>query len=64
MPEGGKTLYGKWTFTKDKPEITEAGYTVEYYRQDADGNYSNKPLHTRTTTDAGVAKRLANGKTI
>ena len=64
MPAGGGTLYGKWTFTKDKPEITEAGYTVEYYRQDADGNYSNKPYYTRTTTDAGVPLKGNVGDTV
>lgn len=64
MPEGGKTLYGKWTFTKDKPEITEAGYTVKYYRQDADGKYSNKPYYTRTTTDAGVPLKGNVGDTV
>lgn len=63
MPEGGKTLYGKWTFTKDKPEITEAGYTVEYYQQDADGNYS-KPPYTRTTTDAGAPLKGEVGDTV
>ena len=64
MPEGGKTLYGKWTFEADKPEITEAGYTVEYYRQDADGNYSNKPYYTRTTTDAGAPLKGEVGDTV
>lgn len=64
IPEGGKTLYGKWTFEADKPEITEAGYTVEYYRQDADGNYSNKPYYTRTTTDAGVPLKGNVGDTV
>lgn len=64
MPEGGKTLYGKWTFEADKPEITEAGYTVEYYRQDADGNYSNKPHYTRTTTDAGALLKGNVGDTV
>lgn len=64
MPEGGKTLYGKWTFEADKPEITEAGYTVEYYRQNADGNYSNKPYYTRTTTDAGVPLKGNVGDTV
>ena len=59
IPEGGKTLYGKWTFTKDKPEITEAGYTVEYYRQDADGeNYT-----LQEDTDSGVAE-VGKEKTI
>ena len=59
MPEGGKTLYGKWTFTKDKPEITEAGYTVKYYRQDADGeNYT-----LQEDTDSGVAE-IGKEKTI
>lgn len=64
MPNGGGTLYGKWTFEADKPEITEAGYTVEYYRQDADGNYSNKPYYTRTTTDAGVSLKGNVGDTV
>ena len=64
MPEGGGTLYGKWTFEADEPEITEAGYTVEYYRQDADGNYSNKPYYTRTTTDAGVSLKGNVGDTV
>lgn len=59
MPEGGKTLYGKWTFEADKPEITEAGYTVEYYRQDADGeNYT-----LQEDTDSGVAE-IGKEKTI
>lgn len=59
MPEGGKTLYGKWTFEADKPEITEAGYTVEYYRQDADGeNYT-----LQEDTDSGVAE-VGKEKTI
>ena len=55
MPEGGKTLYGKWTFEADKPEITEAGYTVEYYRQDADGKgYTLQQDDTETgTADIG-----------
>lgn len=64
MPAGGGTLYGKWTFEADKPEITEAGYTVEYYRQDADGKYSNKPYYTRTTTDAGVPLKGNVGDTV
>ncbi len=64
MPEGGKTLYGKWTFTKDEPEITEAGYTVKYYRQDADGKYSNEPYYTRTMTDAGVPLKGNVGDTV
>ena len=59
MPEGGKTLYGKWTFEADKPEITEAGYTVEYYRQNADGeNYT-----LQEDTDSGVAE-IGKEKTI
>lgn len=61
---GNVNLYGKWTFEADKPEITEAGYTVEYYRQDADGNYSNKPYYTRTTTDAGVPLKGNVGDTV
>lgn len=64
MPNTDTTLYGKWTFEADKPEITEAGYTVEYYRQDADGNYSNKPYYTRTTTDAGVPLKGNVGDTV
>lgn len=62
--KGNVDLYGKWTFEADKPEITEAGYTVEYYRQDADGNYSNKPYYTRTTTDAGVPLKGNVGDTV
>lgn len=59
IPEGGKTLYGKWTFEADKPEITEAGYTVKYYRQDADGeNYT-----LQEDTDSGVAE-IGKEKTI
>lgn len=59
MPEGGKTLYGKWTFEADEPEITEAGYTVEYYRQNADGeNYT-----LQEDTDSGVAE-IGKEKTI
>lgn len=59
MPEGGKTLYGKWTFEADKPGITEAGYTVEYYRQNADGeNYT-----LQEDTDSGVAE-IGKEKTI
>lgn len=59
MPAGGGTLYGKWTFEADKPEITEAGYTVEYYRQDADGeNYT-----LQEDTDSGVAE-IGKEKTI
>lgn len=59
IPEGGKTLYGKWTFEADKPEITEAGYTVEYYRQNADGeNYT-----LQEDTDSGVAE-IGKEKTI
>lgn len=56
---GNVNLYGKWTFTKDEPEITEAGYTVEYYRQDADGeNYT-----LQEDTDSGVAE-VGKEKTI
>ena len=59
IPEGGKTLYGKWTFEADEPEITEAGYTVEYYRQNADGeNYT-----LQEDTDSGVAE-IGKEKTI
>ena len=63
MPNTDTTLYGKWTFTKDEPEITEAGYTVKYYQQDADGNYS-KPPYTRTTTDAGAPLKGEVGDTV
>lgn len=35
IPEGGKTLYGKWTFTKDKPADTTL--TIAYYLMKADG---------------------------
>ena len=56
---GNVNLYGKWTFEADKPEITEAGYTVEYYRQDADGeNYT-----LQEDTDSGVAE-IGKEKTI
>lgn len=59
MPNTDTTLYGKWTFEADKPEITEAGYTVEYYRQDADGeNYT-----LQEDTDSGVAE-IGKEKTI
>ena len=53
------TYYGKWTFEADEPEITEAGYTVEYYRQNADGeNYT-----LQEDTDSGVAE-IGKEKTI
>lgn len=56
---GNVDLYGKWTFEADKPEITEAGYTVEYYRQNADGeNYT-----LQEDTDSGVAE-IGKEKTI
>ena len=59
MPNTDTTLYGKWTFEADKPEITEAGYTVKYYRQDADGeNYT-----LQEDTDSGVAE-IGKEKTI
>lgn len=59
MPNTDTTLYGKWTFEADKPEITEAGYTVEYYRQNADGeNYT-----LQEDTDSGVAE-IGKEKTI
>lgn len=57
--KGNVDLYGKWTFEADKPEITEAGYTVKYYRQDADGeNYT-----LQEDTDSGVAE-IGKEKTI
>lgn len=53
------TYYGKWTLEADEPEITEAGYTVEYYRQNADGeNYT-----LQEDTDSGVAE-IGKEKTI
>lgn len=53
------TYYGKWTFEAYEPEITEAGYTVEYYRQNADGeNYT-----LQEDTDSGVAE-IGKEKTI
>ena len=59
MGSSDVTYYGKWTFTKDKPEITEAGYTVKYYRQNADGeNYT-----LQEDTDSGVAE-VGKEKTI
>lgn len=61
---GNVNLYGKWTFEADKPEITEAGYTVKYYRQNADGKYSNEPHYTRTMTDAGVPLKGNVGDTV
>lgn len=60
---GNVNLYGKWTFEADEPEITEVSYTVKYYQQDADGNYS-KPPYIRTTTDAGVALKGNVGDTV
>ena len=56
---GNVNLYGKWTFEADKPEITEAGYTVEYYRQDADG----EDYTLQEDTDSGVAE-VGKEKTI
>ena len=56
---GNVDLYGKWTFEADKPEITEAGYTVEYYRQDADG----EDYTLQEDTDSGVAE-VGKEKTI
>ena len=40
MPEGGKTLYGKWTFTKDEPADTTL--TIAYYLMHADGTYPSE----------------------
>ena len=47
MPEGGKTLYGKWTFTKDKPEDTTL--TIAYYLMHADGTYPSEATDSATT---------------
>ena len=55
------TFTGKWHFTENEPK--ETTYSIEYYRQDADGNYS-KPPYIRTTTDAGVALKGNVGDTV
>ncbi len=47
MPEGGKTLYGKWTFTKDEPEDTTL--TIAYYLMHADGTYPSEATDSATT---------------
>ena len=56
------TFTGKWHFTENEPK--ETTYSIKYYRQDADGKYSNKPYYTRTTTDAGVALKGNVGDTV
>ena len=55
------TFTGKWHFTENEPK--ETTYSIEYYRQDADGNYL-KPPYIRTTTDAGVALKGNVGDTV
>lgn len=47
MPEGGKTLYGKWTFTKDEPADTTL--TIAYYLMHADGSYPSEATDSATT---------------
>ena len=39
------TFTGKWTFTKNEPK--ETTYTVEYYRQNADGEYPDYPYYRK-----------------
>ena len=53
MPEGGKTLYGKWTFTKDKPADTTL--TIAYYLMHADGTYPSEATDS-TTRDGKVGE--------
>ena len=47
MPEGGKTLYGKWTFEADKPADTTL--TIAYYLMHADGTYPSEATDSATT---------------
>lgn len=47
MPNGGGTLYGKWTFTKDEPEDTML--TIAYYLMHADGTYPSEATDSATT---------------
>lgn len=47
MPEGGKTLYGKWTFTKDEPADTTL--TIAYYLMKADGSYPSEATDSAKT---------------
>ena len=56
------TFTGKWHFTENEPK--ETTYSIKYYRQDADGKYSNKPYYTRTTTDAGAPLKGEVGDTV
>lgn len=53
MPAGGGTLYGKWTFTKDKPADTTL--TIAYYLMKADGTYPSEATD-RATTDGKVGE--------
>ena len=47
MPEGGKTLYGKWTFEADEPADTTL--TIAYYLMHADGTYPSEATDSATT---------------
>lgn len=47
MPEGGKTLYGKWTFEADEPADTKL--TIAYYLMHADGTYPSEATDSATT---------------
>ena len=53
MPEGGKTLYGKWTFEADEPADTTL--TIAYYLMHADGTYPSEATD-RATTDGKVGE--------
>lgn len=53
MPNGGGTLYGKWTFTKDEPADTKL--TIAYYLMHADGTYPSEATD-RATTDGKVGE--------
>lgn len=47
MPNGGGTLYGKWTFEADKPADTTL--TIAYYLMHADGTYPSEATDSATT---------------
>lgn len=53
IPEGGKTLYGKWTFEADEPADTKL--TIAYYLMHADGTYPSEATD-RATTDGKVGE--------
>lgn len=53
MPEGGGTLYGKWTFEADEPADTKL--TIAYYLMHADGTYPSEATD-RATTDGKVGE--------